>query len=301
MDDLDAGLFGTSSTMPKPSTSTAPAVSKPILAPAVETKAKPIVFDTKPVPIISGKSKKSELLAELFGAEEEQNEPSLSFQLEPISGQYPPRSVSPVFKIDSLTKGAEERGANVQDYNQASTEPYVPMLSAGDRRKRTITRNKPIEDFWGEFLQPESIEPKSVDIIQSAPEEISLEIRPPETTRPTLNRSTAEIRGPSFQNITHPPAKPVTTHQNTAKFELTDEIKEKILSMIKKEQEINNKTHEENFEIRLTELGSENNSLREEIEQLKLQSSQHENLIEVCKILEKNISTHCITALIYMF
>lgn len=278
MDELDAGLFGTSSSMPKPSISTLPAKSK-LSAPMASAEIKKEI-DTKPVPISTGKSKKSELLAELFGAEEEQTEQSLSYLLEPISGQYPPKSMSPVFKFDSITKTAEEKGANVRDYKEAPTDSYVPMLSAGERRKRTITRNKPLEDYWGEFLQPESTEPKSAEV-KSFPEESSLEFRPPETSAPKLDRSTIEIRGTAatFQNLA--PAKSIITHQNTAKFELTDEIKEKILSMIKKEQEINNKTQEEIFETRLAELGSENETLREEMENLKLQSSEHESLIEV--------------------
>jgi hypothetical protein len=274
MDDLDAGLFGTSSSMPKPPT-TAPAASKPATAVAfAETKA----MDTKSVQISAGKSKKSELLAELFGAEEEKTEQSLSFQLEPISGQYPPKSMSPVFKFDSLTKAVEERGANVRDYNEAPTESYVPMLSGGERRKRTITRNKPVEDFWGDFLQPDSTEPKSFEA-KSFPEEPLREFRPPEMPAPKLDRST-EIRGTSFQNL--PPAKSMNTQQmNVPKFELTDEIKEKILSMIKKEQEINNKTQEESFETRLAELGSENANMSVEIEHLKRQASQQESIIEV--------------------
>ena len=278
MDDLDAGLFGSS--IPKP-TSTAPAASKPTTAVSyAETKA----IDSKPVQISAGKSKKSELLAELFGAEEEQNEQSLSFQLEPISGQYPPKSISPVFKFDSLTKTTEERGAIVRDYNEAPIESYVPMLSAGERRKRTITRTKPVEDFWGEFLQPDSSDPKSA-AATIFPADPVPEYTPPKTTAPKLDRNSSKISETSFQNV--PPAKSIITQpMNIPKFELTDEIKQKILSMIKKEQEINNKTQEENFETRLAELGSENASLSLEIKILKQQASQQDNLIEVFKVIK---------------
>jgi hypothetical protein len=275
MDDLDAGLFGTSGSMLKPP-STAPAVSKPATAVSyAEIKS----VDTKPVQIAAGKSKKSELLAELFGAEEEQTEQSLSFQLEPISGQYPPKSISPVFKFDSLTKTTEEKSAIVRDYNEAPIESYVPTLSVGERRKRTITRTKPVEDLWGEFLQPDSTGPKSAEATSFPEDPPVLEYRPPEVTAPKLDRS-SKIRETSFQNL--PPAKSIITQQmNIPKFELTDEIKEKILSMIKNEQEINNKIQEENFEIRLAELRSENSSQSLEIKNLKQQTSQQDSLIEV--------------------
>jgi len=264
MDDLDADLFGTKN-IPKITSATKPDPFISDTIPMVAVKSEPSVKFTPTI----AKSKKSELLSELFGADDEEEinknakEPSLSAQFQSKSPQMNFKLETPSMPIEIKSPVNFET-----DYNASLSGSYMPLT--GERRKRNIQRNKPVEDLWGEFMQPAAHDTnlsksaertQLTDISQPHSSEnlpTAIETRINKEATPKLK--SGENDKEQISSIPAPSWAPTSV-----KFELTEDIEEKILTLLKDEQQKTRNELMEKFEDNLRELKEENSTLKGEI------------------------------------
>ncbi|XP_065347314.1 ELKS/Rab6-interacting/CAST family member 1 [Cloeon dipterum] len=268
MDDLDAGLFGTAN-IPKTVPNKSP--SPPLPDPDVQESYKIIPAATKSAPLGIPKSKKSELLAELFGSDVE---------------EVLPKEVKPKIEFDIRQPPSNPAIPIVREKDdvQGSLNSYEP--SPGIRGRRRAGKPKPTEVLWEEFLQPEKYlekprtEEKDAKVKDNrAP--LHLEIL---KTEDELVPRVEERRRVADAIPAPQESKPVAA---AVKFELTDKMKEQILAMIKEEQQKQSEDINSRLKEELRILKQQNLEFKERLGQLEgLVASQKENIKELNKALE---------------
>jgi hypothetical protein len=278
VDDLDANLFGTKNVpkfdvLKKPDTISASHRELPLKS----FEATAATKNSAPIPV---KNKKSDLLSELFGADDEDS--GDNFRDESL--QFKPKSPSPAtnFKLDAPLKTVNVAKTSTvivtEDKNNDSLSgSYFPL--SGERRKRNFQRNKPVDDLWNEFIMPGTQQEMKEKILDT--KDVPAAGKAIFETSPRATDNFLETHKRQYENATEKTINSVPSATPKSLDLHKDEIERIVLALIAEKQEAFMIDVEEKLQRQVQQLNEENARLGEEIISLNEKVHAQEEAIEV--------------------